>query len=67
MRIIKAGPDPSLEKQVTCQQCGTLFGYMPLDVRAQSYKDWDGVTDTNYIVKCPTCPKEFHVERPKGC
>jgi hypothetical protein len=55
IKIIKDGPDPSVVKEVVCDNCGATLEYAPIDVRHRDYVDYGGDYDTSYWIDCPKC------------
>lgn len=55
VKVISTVPHPSVVKEAICKHCGSTLQYTPMDVKEQSYRDYDGSQETLKTITCPTC------------
>ena len=57
MKIIKRGKVPTVEREITCSTCKTVFSFTPSEARYTSdFRDGDF-----YTINCPVCGREQNV------
>jgi len=54
MRIL-GDASKDIEKKKICKNCGTIIGYLPIDVKEHIAKDYGGGSDLIRYIKCPKC------------
>jgi DNA-directed RNA polymerase subunit RPC12/RpoP len=55
VRIVDPTPDPKVEKQISCKQCGARLAYVPLDILRSTSRDISGCSETIKYIVCPNC------------
>lgn len=63
VRVVKTEPDPSVVKQVICQDCGAKLEYVPNEVQSVSGYDYSGGSDGYTYVDCPNCQGRAVIRR----
>ncbi len=61
VRIIEEKPDPSVVRQVVCQECGVKLEFTKGDVTTRKYRDISQVECSYCWITCPKCHKEVNV------
>ena len=56
---------PAIPKQVTCEECSAVIGYLPEEVEGYGGTDYGGGPEGFRRVKCPRegCPGYGYIER----
>jgi DNA-directed RNA polymerase subunit RPC12/RpoP len=60
MRII-GDASKEIEKETVCKNCGSELGFLPIDVKHEKHRDYDGFVDTTDYIVCPKCRKRITV------
>jgi hypothetical protein len=60
MRIIRDASQ-EIEKKIICNNCGVELGYLPVDVKQKTQKDYGGGTDIVKSIQCANCQTEITV------
>ncbi len=61
-RIIDPNPQPDVEKETSCRNCGAKIAYVPRDVETLKISCM-GETDYVDVVKCPNCDTNTRVKK----
>ena len=63
VRVISKGPNPQVEKKITCPNCGATLAYVPNDVKERNGTDYGGGPDGVTWIDCPECSKQVTISR----
>jgi DNA-directed RNA polymerase subunit RPC12/RpoP len=63
MAVEKVGDDESKKKRVTCNHCGAVLQYLPVDVSWSTHYDYGGGSDQVGAIQCPQCKDRIVVDR----
>jgi hypothetical protein len=63
VKVVDAGPDPSVVKRHVCHNCGAVLEYVPKDIKSRNVTDYTGDSDIVYYIVCPQCQDRQTVKR----